>query len=126
MKHARIKLIYFIAGLSLILLSCDDFFEENISDKTIQVVCPADNTKISSNQLSFVWNEEEGAEKYHVIIVSPSFASAQVYVCDTILTGYKMKLELPDGDYQWSIQAENFGYKSLINYLTFKVAGNEE
>lgn len=110
----------------LMLSSCDDFFEEDISGKTIQAVFPTEGILLSSNQVSFVWNEEEGAEKYHVIVVTPTFESIQNYVCDTLIDANTMKLDLPDGEYQWSIQAENSAYKSLANYLTFKIAADEK
>ncbi|MCM1722609.1 hypothetical protein [Bacteroides ovatus] len=126
MKYSFFYFIQLLTIVSLLLSSCDDFFEDDISDKTIQVICPSDKTEISSNKISFVWSEEDGVEKYHVVIVSPSFDKAQQLVCDTILTSYKMELQLPKGDYQWSIQAENSGYKSLINYLTFKIKVDEE
>lgn len=126
MTHTKFYFIGFVALASFILSSCDDFFEEDISDKTIQVVCPYDGAELSSNQVSMAWDEVEGAKQYHVIIVSPSFKNAQSYVCDTTLTSYSLELELPNGDYQWSVRAENSEYKSLTNYLTFKIAGNEE
>lgn len=119
-------IIQTIVITSLLLSSCDDFFEEDISDKTIQVVCPSDNAEIASNKLSFAWTEEEGVDKYHIIIVSPSFDNTQQFVCDTLLASNKMELQLPKGEYQWSIQAENFGYKSLINFLTFKITVDEK
>lgn len=126
MKHTKMHFIQLLAIAALSMSSCDDFFKEDISDKTIQVVCPSDGAELSSNQLSFVWTEEEGVENYHIVIVSPNFEKVQSYVCDTIIANYKMELNLPKGDYQWSIQAENFGYKSLINYLTFKITDNEK
>jgi len=126
MKYSFFYFIQLLIIVSLLLASCDDFFEDDISDKTIQVICPSDKIEISSNKIFFVWSEEDGVEKYHVVIVSPSFDKAQQLVCDTILTSNKMELQLPKGDYQWSIQAENFGYKSLINYLTFKIKVDEE
>lgn len=118
--------IHFSICLLLTLSSCDDFFEEDISDKTIQVVFPTDGISLSSNQVSFAWNEQEGAEKYHVVVVTPAFENIQNYVCDTLVDTNIMKLDLPDGDYQWSIQAENFGYKSQTNYLTFKITPKDE
>lgn len=126
MKHTFFYFIIQSIVITSLLASCADFFEEDISDKTIQVICPSDNALITSNKLSFAWSEEEGVEKYHVIIVSPSFDNAQHFICDTILSSHKMELQLPKGDYQWSIQAENFGYKSLTNYLTFKITADEE
>lgn len=126
MKYSHFRHFLFTILVMFILSSCDDFFEKDISDKIIQVVCPTDSAELSANKISFVWNEEDGVENYHVIIVSPSFNYIQSYVCDTILTDYKFELELPFGDYQWSIQGKNSAYESLTNHLTFRITGNEE
>lgn len=126
MRHTKKKFITINLLALLVLSSCDDFFIKDISDKTIQVVCPLDKSELSLNQQSFVWAEEEGVEKYHVVIVSPSFKNIQRYVCDSLITNYKMELNLPMGDYQWSIQGVNSEYKSLINYLSFKILDDEK
>lgn len=116
---------YFI-GTLFTSSSCDDFFEKDISEKTVQVISPTNDIELSGNRATFVWELEEGAETYHVVIVSPSFDYIQKYVCDSVLTENRMSLELPSGEYQWFIQAENFGYKSLRNYLNFKIINNEK
>lgn len=126
MKNTGINLISLFTGLILLILSCDDFFEKNISDKSIKVVCPVDGAQISGKHLSLVWNEEEGAKEYHVVIVSPSFQNAQTYVCDTTVTAYKIELTLSKGDYQWSIKAKNSGYESLTSYFSFQIKNDEE
>lgn len=126
MKHTKNYFLPLLAIATFLLSACDDFLEKDISDKKVQVICPQDGAELHSNLLYFAWNEQEGAEKYHVRIVSPAFKNIQKYVCDTLLTSYKMELKLPKGEYEWSVQAENFGYKSLINYLAFKITGDEE
>lgn len=126
MKDTPFSRILFATLAMFVLSSCDDFFEEDISDKTIQIVCPADGAELSVNKLSFVWDEEEGVETYHVIIVSPNFNNVQSYVCDTLLADYKFELELPTGDYEWAIRGKNSGYESLTSYQTFKIIGNEK
>ncbi len=126
MIHTKLYFIGFVALASLLLSSCDDFFEEDISDQTVQVIAPYDGAELTSNQVTMAWNGVEGAKQYHVVVVSPSFENAESYVCDSILTGYTCELELPSGDYQWSIRAENSGYQSLTTYLDFKIAGDEE
>lgn len=126
MKYTRICSVFFLACLLFQLASCDDFFEKDISKKSIQAQSPSDGSELLNTQVSFVWNEEEGVDAYHIILVSPSFDSIQSYVCDTLLSGNHMKLNLPVGKYQWSIQAENFGYQSLVSYMSFKVSNNEK
>lgn len=133
MKYARFFPIYYLAASLLLVFfsSCDDIFEEDISDKSVLIASPSNGATITDNQLWFVWNKLEGAHSYHIAVVSPKFDSIQSYVCDTILcdsllNGYKLKLTLPNGEYQWSIQAKNSGYESLVNYSHFKILSDEK
>lgn len=126
MKYTRTYSVCILLGFLLLLISCDDFFVKDISKINIKVQLPANGCELLQNRVSFVWEEEEGVDTYHVVVVTPSFDSIQTYLCDTVLSSNKMKLNLMAGKYQWSIQAENFGYKSLVNYMTFKVNNNEK
>ena len=126
MKNTRIYAAFLLSFLLIQFSSCDDFFEKDISKKSIQVLSPCDGIELLSTQVHFVWNKEEGVDAYHIAVVSTSFDSIQTYACDTLISTNSMKLNLPVGKYQWSIQAENFGYKSLVSYMTFKIIDNEK
>lgn len=133
MRHVGFYLIFSLTVclLSQVLCSCDDIFEEDISDKKVQIVSPSDGAVLTSDKMWLVWNKLEGAHYYHISVVSPRFDNIQSYVCDTVLcdsllSGYKLEVKLTDGDYQWAIRAKNSAYESLTNYSSFKVLADEE
>lgn len=104
MKHARFCPICYLAASVLLVFfsSCDDIFEEDISDKSVLIAYPSNGATITDNQLWIVWNKLEEAHSYHIAVVSPKFDNIQSYVCDilcdSLLNGYKLKQTLPNGD----------------------------
>ena len=116
----RVYLYLPIIAILFGLGGCEDIFVENISDDLVQTITPVNNAELKVGTVSFVWEELYGAEDYRVVIVSPSFSNIQNYVCDSILTGQRMDIVLLMPDmYEWSIEARNFGYKSLKTISKF-------
>ena len=114
---------YVLIGMCLFAFGgCEDIFVENISDNSVETVTPADGVVLQAGEISFVWEELYGATNYRVIIVSPSFSNIQSYVCDSTLTETQLDITLSAvGLYEWSIQAGNFGYKSLKSVSGFEI-----
>lgn len=109
--------------LSLLLFTaCEDIFVKDISNKKIEIVAPKSNAVLNKNEVTLVWEELEGAKEYHVTIVSPSLAEVLYYPCDTIIEDYKLKLSLPNGSYEWFVQASNSAHKSLKSSDKFQIA----
>lgn len=108
----------FFAALSLALAvvfllgSCDDIIEKDISGDTPVIVMPQTNDTIPANPVHFKWNELEGATKYHLEIVSPSFANIDVFAIDSIVTGTNFYVSLDSAEYQFRLTALNAGYES--------------
>lgn len=117
MKQILILLLTLMA-----LTACDDIFVKDISDKQINIVAPANNIVLDKNEVTLVWEELEGAENYHVVIVSPSLAEVRYYACDSITEDYKLKVTLPNGAYEWFVKATNSAHESLKTYETFQIA----
>ncbi len=107
--------------VNLCLISCDDIFVKDISDKTVNIIAPISDTTLNDHEVSLVWETIEGADNYQVIIVSPSFSNIQKITCDSITTDYKLKLTLENGSYEYSVQAHNFAYSSLKSSRQFTV-----
>lgn len=104
------KLVILFYLLGILLYSCrKDFIVEDIEDKSITVIAPANNLTTTNNQVTFWWEELDGAEKYKIQVVKPSFASVTQIIADTSLSGTKFSLSLQPGSYQWRIQATNAG-----------------
>lgn len=92
--------------------------DTDISGKRVAIVAPVNNTKITEGKVKFLWDELDGAERYRVTVVSPSFANASHAVHDAVIyrdslsMSYGFELELTPAQYQWSIQAFNNTYTS--------------
>lgn len=106
----------------LLFSACGDIFVKDISEEQIKIVTPKDNVVIKNNEITMVWEALEDAEEYHVIIVAPSFSKVLYYACDSVTKDYKIKISLPNGAYEWSVQATNSAYVSLKTYDKFQIA----
>jgi len=105
----KIKIIYAIAGLVLAWSCTKDFIVKDIKNELVTIIAPANNLTTSSNAITFWWEETDGAEKYTVQIVKPTFAAVQQLVVDTNIIGDKFNYSLTPGSYQWRIKATNAG-----------------
>ncbi|MDH4471092.1 MAG: hypothetical protein QE487_00710 [Fluviicola sp.] len=101
-----------ILGALVFLGSCKDIIEKDISGDTPVVILPQVNDTVDVNPVHFKWEEMSGATKYHLEIVSPSFADLEVYALDSIVTGTNFFFGLDSAEYQFRITALNAGYES--------------
>ncbi|MNJ84241.1 hypothetical protein D3C87_16900 [compost metagenome] len=108
-KYINKLLLLFI---SLSIFGCKDFIEKNISDETPVLILPADQDTIPANPVHIKWEELEGATKYHIEIVSPSFTNIQSYPLDSVVAGTNFFFGLDSAQYEIRITAVNAGYKS--------------
>ena len=99
-------------------MACDDIFEKKLENKMVTVVAPIDGATLIEGNVTFLWVPMEGANGYHITIVSPSFKAATMVVADTLLIDDSVTVRrmfwqtFTPGDYQWSITAFNFAYRS--------------
>lgn len=108
MKHS----LKYISALALIctLISCTkDFIVKDIKNETVNIIAPADGLNTPNNSITFWWEELDGAEKYNLQIVKPSFNSVQQLLVDTNIIGTKYTHVFTPGTYQWRIKAVNAG-----------------
>ncbi len=106
------KINFVNSVLFLLLLifstSCKDIiFEEDISNKTVVLNAPANNSKITGTNVTFWWNEVDGAINYQLQVVKPGFDSAIVLELDTIISKNKFTESLLPANYQWRVKAKN-------------------
>ncbi len=101
---------FFLILITGVLLgSCKDFITKKIGNDSVTILAPANNTVTTSNMITFWWEALDGADNYNIQVVKPNFASAQVLVADTNVSGTKLQLSLTPGKYQWRIQGVNGG-----------------
>ncbi len=114
------KIIYL--SILLLVFGCQkDFVVKDITDKTITVNAPANNTTTSNNSITFWWELLDGAEKYNVQIVKPNFSAIQQLIADTNVTSNKLTLSLNPGTYQWRIKGVNNGGSTAYQTFNFVI-----
>lgn len=105
---------FFFCTLALIMFSCDDIFEEDITDDMVQIISPVNNAEIESNVVNFHWNGLDGADKYRIQI----YSSNQSMILDSLVRRESFTYALSGGDYQWRIRGENSAYESNYTFPT--------
>lgn len=97
------------------LASCEQIIEENLEKEALKVLAPMDSLTVTST-VTFLWEEMEGADNYHLQIVSPNFDSLVILLQDTLIAGNRFVTTLSRGRYQWRLRGENSAYAS--QYVT--------
>ncbi len=111
----------------LLMYACGDILETDISGKEVHVTAPVDNAGITEGNMHFLWDVLDGAEKYHVSVVTPDFEHAVTAIKDTLVfpdslavsLGFRMRLAA--GKYQWSMQAFNSACGSVRSVFDLTV-----
>jgi len=106
------KYLLSIIVFSTLLVGCDKFIAEDLTGKTPVVILPSDNDTSQTSLVHFKWNELLGAEKYHLMVVSPSFSAISSYDLDTFVTGTDFYYSLDSNEYEMKFTANNAGYIS--------------
>jgi hypothetical protein len=104
------KLIAAVFVIMIGFSACQkDLIVKDITDKNVTALSPPDGYNTPNNSITFWWEEVDGAEKYNVQIVSPSFSNIQQLITDTSVTTDKFTKVLTPGTYQWRVRATNNG-----------------
>ncbi|MFV0571690.1 MAG: hypothetical protein ACK5M1_04555 [Xanthomarina gelatinilytica] len=116
------KKIIFIILFGVVILACDDIIEvEDISERTVTVLAPTDESILTITDVNFSWNDVEDSEQYRLQIATPDFETATQIVLDTtiVFTNFTKTLEL--GNYEWRIRAENSDYQTAYTTQRFSI-----
>lgn len=114
MKH---NVYGIVVLLGIFLYSCKDIVEENIENKTVNILAPANGITSPDMTITFWWDEVEGATTYRLQVVKPAFASIQSLIVDSTLSKNKFTHTFQPGAYEWRIRAENGS--SYTKYVIF-------
>lgn len=115
-----LKILIFSVSVSVVL-SCEDLFVVDISDKTITVLTPLEGRVYTDTEVSFFWEPLEGASVYHIQVFKPSYLNMQGVCYDTICSLNSLKFVLAPDKYEWRIRAENDYYRTEYFYNKFEV-----
>lgn len=92
--------------------ACEEIFDEDLSNKKLEILAPSNNLTTTKTTLTFWWNEMKDADIYQLQVVRTHFDSISSIAADTSLAGNKFALTLNPGRYQWRVWAENTGTNS--------------
>ncbi|WP_317897773.1 hypothetical protein [Aurantibacillus circumpalustris] len=116
------KLLFFNSVVLITFLGCSkDFIVEDISKKSLVINAPANNTATTLNQITFWWDELDGAEKYNLQIVKPDFTNTIQLMLDTNITVNKFNYTFKPGSYQWRVKATNAGHSTTFQVFSIKI-----
>jgi hypothetical protein len=121
MKNRFIVLGTTLCAVLLGWYSCTkDFIEPDITNKSVSIIIPQDNTVSSIATQNFRWDSLPGARNYKFQIVTPSFTAIQKFTLDTTIAGTAIAYVLQPGkSYQWRLRAQNSFSKTA--YSTFNL-----
>ncbi len=103
----KLLLILPIFALIYITSACGFIIEKDLKTKSINILSPSENDTIAQNYITFWWEDVEAATSYNLQIVKPSFTNITELILDTNVSDNKFFVNLPNGNYQWRIKAQN-------------------
>jgi hypothetical protein len=118
----NISIIHFAVMLFVLTItfsSCKDVFEEDLAKKTVTINSPQNGLQTTNSTEIFWWEPVEGAIKYNLQIVSPTFLNTQKLVLDTNVTVCKFEFTLTPGLYEWRVKA--FNSSSYTPFVTYSL-----
>nr|WP_319570068.1 hypothetical protein [uncultured Draconibacterium sp.] len=95
--------------------------EEILTDKSVEILFPTEGLKMDEAVVSFLWNEVDGANAYHVQIVSPTFDDPVKLIYDQQLESNHFEIELEGGEYEARILASDGITSTPYNTVKFSI-----
>ncbi|XOV67602.1 MAG: hypothetical protein ACFHU9_00240 [Fluviicola sp.] len=106
------KYLFLFIAFSTVLVGCEKIIAEDITGETPVLILPASGGQLTDNLVQFKWEEMEGATRYHLMVVTPSFANPQAFILDTLIAGTEFTATLDSNMYELKLVAINGGYTS--------------
>lgn len=114
------KKVYLILLVGFVL-SCEAVFVEDISNDSIVLQAPLDDTQVSSGNVSFNWQLLDEAELYQIQIAVPNFENASQLLLDSVTDTNAVVKHLDAGSYQWRVKGMNSEYETSYTTVSFTV-----
>lgn len=104
-------------------LSCEAVFVEDISNNSVVLQAPTNNSQVTSGNITFTWELLDQAEAYQIQIATPNFQNASQIVLDSItdVDANSISTHLDAGTYQWRVKAMNSEYETPYSTVNFTV-----
>ncbi|TKG88109.1 hypothetical protein EYV94_27635 [Puteibacter caeruleilacunae] len=105
-NKTKIQQALIIALSFIMVMSCRDIIENDISDKSVELSSPVDDLETTDTKIKFVWDDVSDATAYTLQVVKPN-AGNNVMVEDTTIENTWFELDLSPGQYKWRVNAAN-------------------
>ncbi|QYJ68270.1 hypothetical protein [Flavobacterium litorale] len=120
------KIVLYVLPL-LLILSCEEIvLEDDISDKTVVLLAPANNAQFFSTGITFTWDAVEYVEEYRIQIARPNFNNPLQIVTDAVINTTSFTTQLAIGEYEWRVQGVNSSYETPFTTRSLTVVSNED
>ncbi len=110
-----------LVSLLCIILSCEAVFVEDISNDSLILLAPVDNSEITSGNNTFSWQLLDEAEMYEIQIARPSFQNAAEILLDSVVDSNSLVHNIEIGEYEWRVKAVNSEYETEYSTSSFTV-----
>lgn len=107
--------------LMMLIFSCKDILEDDISFDPITLNAPANNLNTVELTHTFWWDNLDGAEQYNMQIVEGTFATSIKLVLDTTIGLNKFNYTLYPGQFQWRVKGINNGSETYYTTFTLTI-----
>jgi len=107
--------------ISLVFSCTKDIIETDLKNKIVTLDAPADKYSTTTQTQLFWWEPVDGALKYNLQIVEPSFSFVQQLMLDTNVAATKYSFTLPSGTYQWRVRAFNGSSNTAYTVRTITI-----
>jgi uncharacterized protein YegP (UPF0339 family) len=115
---------FFFIFVLFIFLGCEAVFVEDISNETVVVLAPTENSDVAAGNVTFNWQLVFEADSYQVQIAAPSFQNATQILLDSVSESNVIQKNLEAGAYEWRIRALNSEYQT--DYITVGFTVSDE
>lgn len=123
------KTFIVLSILFALFLACEEvLFEPDISELNVEMLAPLNGQTVDTNIVAFNWNQVQYATRYRFQIAEPDFEEARqlwadtTFVVDTLgNVNTQLRIDLPNGAYEWRIKAQNSGFETAYTKAAFSV-----
>lgn len=114
------KKVYLIF-LVYTIVSCEAILVEDISNDSLVLLAPTDNSVVTSGNITFSWQLLDEAEMYEVQMATPNFQNANQILLDSVTDSNTLIRNFDSGTYQWRVKAINAEYETGYSLASFTV-----
>ena len=118
-KHVVLR--KFDSIIVVFFLSCEAILVDDISNDTVVLLAPSQDSEVPNGDIQFNWQLLEEADSYQIQIASPNFQSASQILLDSIVESNSVQKNLQAGTYEWRLKAINEEYETGYSRAGFTV-----